>query len=102
MKGVTGDANAKNSILQGIEMDRIEWYEAKYSKYTYEGMLGSVKVAEIKRNLFSASYRLKFFLTKDAIPFEEICDSLNQCWQISEALMQKWLEDSFLPIDKSN
>lgn len=96
MSGVTGDASAKSFILQGVNMNRLEWYEVNYSRHTYEGLLGSVKVAEIKRNLFSASYRLKFFLTKDAIPFEETYDSLNQCWQISETLMQKWLEDSFL------
>lgn len=77
-------------------MDRLEWYGVNYSRHTYEGMLGSVKVAEIKKNLFSPSYRLKFFLTKNAIPFEETYDSLNQCWHTSETLMQKWLEDSFL------
>jgi hypothetical protein len=83
-----------------MTMKHIEWYEVKHLFNTYQGILGSVKVAEVKKSLFSSGYRLKFFLTEDAIPFEETFNSLNECWQTSERLLEMWIINSCLPVEK--
>lgn len=78
--------------------NKISWQQSNFFHHTYFGFLGTAKVAEIKKSLFSPSYRLKFFLTESATPFEDNFPTLNACWNKSEDLLGEWLISSCLPV----